>query len=354
MNKQLILNLLFLIGITLLFSCEKDEIIIPPIPTTDTTSVDSTYMNGVYVINEGGFGNGNASISYIHSDGDTLINQLYNAKTELPLGDVAQSMNTYAGKGYIVVNNSAKIEVVDLTDFSSLGTINDLGSPRYIEFISETKAYVTDLFAGVIHIVNPSTMAKTGSIQVNGWVEEMRTLNGSIYAVGNGSGNLYKINPETDQIIDSVMVGTEPYSLEIDANEKIWCLASGGWMATIPNLVRIDPTSMTVEADLPFNSTDESPSDLSISGDGQTLYFLNSGVFGMGITATAIPSSAYIASGSNYFYKMDVDPSNGDIYVSDPIDFSQNGKVYRYNSSGSLIDTYDVSVAPGSYHFISL
>ena len=346
MNKSLFNFIGLSAAVMLLGSC-KETLEPMEYPGTD-------YQNGVYVINEGGFGNGNASLSYIHSNGDSLVNQLYNSKTDLPIGDVGQSMNTFNGKGYIVVNNSAKIEVVDLTDFSSLGTINDLGSPRYIEFISETKAYVTDLFAGVIHIVNPTTMAKTGSILVNGWVEEMRTLNGFVYAVGNGSGNLYKINPTTDAIEDSVMVGTEPYSLEIDANEKIWCLASGGWQVAIPNLVRINPTTMTVEANLPFTSIDESPSDLSVSVNGQTLYFLNNGAFSMGISATSIPTTAIISAGTNYFYKMDVDPSTGDIYVSDPVDFSQSGKVYKYGSSGTLITTFEMSVAPGGYHFVSL
>jgi hypothetical protein len=347
MNK-LLFNFIGFTAAVLMFSSCKETPETPPLLT------GTDYQNGVYVINEGGFGNGNASLSYIHSDGDTLVNQLYDSKTDLPLGDVGQSMNAFGGKGYIVLNNSAKIEVVDLADFSSVGTINDLGSPRFIEFVSETKAYVTDLFAGVIHIVNPTTMAKTGGIPVNGWVEEMRTLNGFVYAVGNGSGNLYKINPASDLIVDSVMVGTEPYSLEIDANEKIWCLASGGWQAAIPNLVRIDPTTMTVEADLAFNTVDESPSDLSVSMDGQTLYFLNNGAFSMGISATSIPTSAMISAGMNYFYKMDVDPSTGDIYVSDPVDFSQNGKVYKHNSSGTLVRTYDMSVAPGGYHFVSM
>jgi hypothetical protein len=346
MNKTIFKFLTFSVVVALFSSCKEDT---PAIPNPGTD-----YQDGIYVVNEGGFGNGNASISYIYSDGDSLVNQLYNAKTDLPLGDVGQSMNTYGGKGYMVINNSAKIEVVDLTDFSSLGTINDLGSPRYIEFVSETKAYVTDLFAGVIHIVNPTTMAKTGSISVNGWVEEMRALNGFIYAVGTGSGNLYKINPATDLIVDSVMAGTEPYSLEIDANEKIWCLASGGWQAAVPNLVRIEPNTMTIETDLSFNSTMESPSDLSTSMDGQTLYFLNAGVYSMGISASSIPSSAMISTGSKYFYKMDVNPATGDIYVSDPVDFSQNGKVYRYNSFGTLITTFDMNVAPGSYHFVSL
>lgn len=318
----------------------------------EETPTGTNYQDGVYIVHEGGFNSGNASVSYLHSDGDSLINGLYNEVVELPLGDVAQSMNSRGDKAYIVVNNSSKIEVMNLSDFSSAGTINDLGSPRYIEFISDTKAYVTDLFSGTIHIVNPSTMAETGTIAVNGWVEELKLMDGMIYAVGNGGGQLYKINPNTDQIIDSAAVGTQPSSMVVDANGKIWVLASGGWQQDIPNLVRIDPATMTVEADLAFNNTDESPSDLAISPDGMTVYFLNTDLFSMAISATAIPSSALISAGSNGFYRMDVHPTSGEVYISDAIDFAQNGKVYRYNASGSMISTYDVGVVPGGFHFI--
>ena len=150
------------------------------------------------------------------------------------------------------------------------------------------------------------------------------------------------------------MVGTEPYSLEIDANGNIWCLASGGWNVSIPNVVRIDPTTMSIEANLAFTSIDEYPAELSISPDGQTLYFINTDVFTMGINATSIPTTALITAGTDNFYKMDVDPSNGDIYVSDPVTFGQNGKVFKHDSSGLLTATFDVSVGPGGYHFISL
>ena len=123
-------------------------------------------------------------------------------------------------------------------------------------------------------------------------------------------------------------------------------------MLDVPNLVRVDPATMTVEADLAFSSNDESPSDLAVSPNGQTLYYLNTNLYSLEIGASAIPSSSLANAGSDGFYKMDVHPSSGAIFVSDAIDFAQNGKVYKYDNTGTRTATYDVGIVPGSYHFI--
>lgn len=330
---------------TLAFGCKKN-------PDNNGNSAD--YQNGVFVVCEGGFLAGNASVSYIHSDGDTVSTEVFFDVNGLPLGDVAQSMVTRGDRGYIVVNNSAKIEIVDLADLSSVGTINDLGSPRFIHFISDTKAYVTDLFNNTIHIINPTTMTKTGSIDFNGWSEEMIALNNKVFVVAPDAGKVYRIDPNSDQIEDSVATGTQPFGLVEDANGKLWTLASGGWQQDIPHLYRFNPNTMTIEQPFGFGSVDQNPSNLSINPAGTVLYFTNGDAFSMGIGASSIPSSAFIgaSAATGSFYRMGVQPSTGDIFISDPIDFSQDGIVYRFDSSGSLLNTYNVGIAPGTFHFI--
>ncbi|NNK80996.1 MAG: hypothetical protein HKO93_05830, partial [Flavobacteriales bacterium] len=44
-------------------------------------------------------------------------------------------------------------------------------------------------------------------------------------------------------------------------------------------------------------------------------------------------------------------PANGDIYVSDAGDFVSPGGVERYSEAGSLIDDFEVGIAPNGFLF---
>ena len=47
------------------------------------------------------------------------------------------------------------------------------------------------------------------------------------------------------------------------------------------------------------------------------------------------------------FYKLFVNPQNGDIYLSDAKSYTVNGTVYRYSSDGVLLSSFDAGICPG-------
>jgi hypothetical protein len=196
----------------ILTSCETD--------TDDPKGNVNSFTDGVFILNEGNFLAGNASLSFFNNQNDSLSNGVFTAVNQIPLGDVAQSMVVRGDRGYIVVNNSGKVEVVNLEDLSSAGTLSGLTSPRYVAFASNSKAYVTDLFSGSITIFNPENLSTTGSIGTNGWTEEMVIHSGYLYVAGTGSGNVYKVDIATDLITDSVAVGVEPTSMALGCQRQ--------------------------------------------------------------------------------------------------------------------------------------
>jgi len=60
-------------------------------------------------------------------------------------------------------------------------------------------------------------------------------------------------------------------------------------------------------------------------------------------------SSPYDENSWGGFYGLEVDPVTSDIYVSDAIDFTQRGVVYRFQSNGVPIDTFQAGIVPGAF-----
>ncbi len=133
------------------------------------------HPHGLFITNEGNYQYGNATLSYYDPSTNTVENELFYRANGYRLGDVAQSMTIHDGKGWIVVDNSHVIFAVDTRTLKETGRIEDFTAARYIHFISDTKAYVTQLWDNRIFIIDPTTYSITGYITVPG----MEAGNGS-------------------------------------------------------------------------------------------------------------------------------------------------------------------------------
>jgi YVTN family beta-propeller protein len=169
-------------------------------------------QDGILVLNEGNYLSGNASLSFEDAEG-TVTPDVYKSASQLPLGDVAQSMALAEGDVFVVVNNSGKLLRLDLPSLDQVCAANGLLSPRHFQSISPTKAYISDLYSRTITILNPSTCTVTGQIATGGWTEEMLVLGSKCYVAQTGTDKLLVINTTTDQLIDSIAIGRGPVSL---------------------------------------------------------------------------------------------------------------------------------------------
>jgi YVTN family beta-propeller protein len=334
-----------LAALSMLVSCRKDK---PESPNEGPIVVGS--QGGVYITNEGNFGFGNAKVSYYDIANGTVVADLYQPANGVSLGDVCQSMRLFNNKGYVVVNNSNKVVVVDPSTFVVTATITGFNSPRYLLPVSNSKAYVTDLYANSIAVVNLSSSTITGSIPCPGWTEELVLAYGKAFVTNQSRNHVYVIDTATDLLMDSIPVSRGGNSIVEDANGKLWVACSGG-SGTSPALHRIDPQSLTVEATFPFPSPSDSPWRLDINSGNDTLYYLNSDVYRMAITAGALPSSPFINASGRNFYGIGIEPNSGVVYVADAIDYVQQGTVYRYKPDGTLLNSFPAGIIPGDFCF---
>jgi DNA-binding beta-propeller fold protein YncE len=355
--KQFFYILICTLGI---FSCSKSPV--------DTVFFDFTGYHGVYIVNEGNFMFGNSSLSFYDPTTKRVVNHVFQARNSAPLGDVAQSMTIWKDLGFIVINNSGKIYIIDSSTAEFKGSITGLSSPRYIHVISSEKAYITDLYARKITIFNPTTFVKTGSISVNNSksefnqhsTERMVQYKNLVFTnCWSYDNKILVIDTNTDQLVDSIEVFKQPNSLVIDKDNKIWVLTDGGFEGSPygyerPGLLKIDAETREIDRTFRF-ALGEHPISLCLNAAKDSLFFLNRHVWKMAITDKKLPEQAFITSANanlyGGFYSLAVDPSTSEIYVGDAIDHAQNGVVHRYNPSGKLIDEFKVGISPGGFAF---
>ncbi len=320
---------------------------------------------GVFIVNEGNYLYGNGSLSYYDINSKEVINSVYSLANGVPLGDVAYSMTIYDGKGYIVVNNSSSIKVVDANTLLHFGTITDLPSPRHILFLNDESAMISDLYARGISIINPKTLSVVGKIKTGGSTMPFyQHSTENLVKIGNKvftncwsfDNKVLVISTESLAVIDSIEVGIQPLAMVKDKNNNLWVINDGGYAGNpvgheIPSLMRINSQSHQVEFRLNFPSLNDIVGQIATTPAGDSLYFISNNIYKMSIDDTVLPQEPLIQKNGRNFRALGIDPITGDVYVSDAVDFMSEGAVYRYASNGAVIDTFDVGIIPGNFCF---
>lgn len=341
----------------LVSGCSRDE------------RTDLNLSGGVFVVNEGPYSNGSGSISFLKKQPLSAENDLFGRVNNRPVGSVPNSMTLHNGKGYIVVNNSGRVEIVNASTLASEGNIPNLLQPRYMVcsgntgYVSEWGATASD---GSVAVVDLVTRTVTRRINTGVDAEAMLLIDNKLW-VCNSSYSFGAINDNRVAVIDilrntvtHITVGDAPYDLVKDGNGDVWVLCKGKKVydasfnldltaSTAASLVRIDPSTQTVEQTLTFADKSDSPDDLEVARSGQQVFFNTfAGVFAVPITATALPTSPLFRGN---FYALGVDPSDGLIYAADPLNYQSEGFVYRFNTNGAKQDSVRVGQIPTFFVF---
>src|SRR5690606_5285819 len=111
---------------------------------------------------------------------------IFQSVNNRPLGDVAQSMCIVGERGLIVMNGSARVEVIDAKTAVSLGTINGLSSPRYMVARNNSIAYLTDWVSNSVKVIDASQNAITNSISVGKGPEGLTISDDKLFVCNSG------------------------------------------------------------------------------------------------------------------------------------------------------------------------
>ncbi len=350
----LILQVCFIAG------CKDDE----------NTNPKGKYEKGVIILNEGTFKGSNGEISFFYTDSNKVVNNVFekaNGKNH-PLGDVIQSMLVQNEQGYIIVNNSNKVVVVNPFTFVQTAEIA-LKQPRYMVADGNT-GYVTEWVnndylnppKGRVAIINLQTnsTAKGDTITTNGqFPDKLILLNGRLYVLNSNENTVSILNTQTKSFEKKIEIGSGPSGIVVDKNNDIWILTSGEAdyskypvIGTLEagKLMRFSVNNGSLELKNTFAFAEFGGSDLIINNAKDKLYYSYNGkVFEQAISAASLNTTPFL---SRSFYGIGIDPTGSTFYGGVAPDYTNNGKMIRYNvATKAVIDSATVGIAPNGFLF---
>jgi hypothetical protein len=326
------------------------------------------YSNGIYIVNEGSFQSNNGSISYYDPVDGTIINNVFEAANGRALGDVVQSFATVGDTaGVIVVNGSAKIEVVDLRTFKTIVAPIPIAYPRYFLPATFTSGYLTaGNLQGYVYLIDLNTFEIQDSIKVGYGPETIIQLHDMVYVANSGGwgidSTIHKIHLPYNKLNDTIYVGKAPVDMVFDASDNLWVYCKGQAIySSVPpyNLIsetdaliqKVDVTGGTILWQSEVGAAGDytaTPPRIAVSPGGESIYYLRpDGVYKIIANSPAIVVTPIIAGS---FYGLDVNPDDGNIYVF-VSSFTGNGTMKIFDENGIPSGEGTVGIAPNGAVF---
>ena len=359
-----------------LSGCRKDDPIIPgeeePLPQQTVTVVE-----GFYLLNEGNMNMNKASLDYYDYATGVYRRNVYgeaNPEATLGLGDMGNDLGIYGSKLYAVINNSNKVEVMDVRTTKRLKVI-DIKNCRYITF-ANGKAYVSS-YDGEIQIgevspngfiaeIDTATFAITRTVQVGRQPEEMAVVGDKLY-IANSGGYSQPDYERTVSIIDlntftkigDIEVADNLHRLKADSYGNLYVSSRGDYFNVPSRLFVIDTQTDAVK-----KTFDIVCSNLTIVGD--TAYIIGSEFNYITFdqtnsysminvkTETLLEDSFLPEAVSDAIkipYGIAVDPVSGHVYITDVVDYISPGKLYCIDKEGNTVFTVTTGDIPAHIAF---
>jgi hypothetical protein len=316
-------------------------------PARESDPLPDLLQSGMYVVNEGNFQSGNGGVSFYDSTNNVVTQDVFFLKNNKPAGDVCQSLNYFQNQFYLVVNNSGKIEILN-NDFVGIKTILGLTSPRYIAFASNTKGYITDLYAKGVSILNTTSYTIEKKITINYWTEELINYQDTLYVTSPESRYLYLIDSRSELLKDSIDVGYGSSSIAIDNNNYLWILCNGNQaLSILPSIVCINPHNREIIRTIQAASYSVFASKINYNKTNNCMYWIQNDIYKIDTDNIHSIKELVINASGKTFYGLALKPSNGDVVVSDAGDFSQRSTVHIYTKNGLERNSFKAGVISG-------
>jgi YVTN family beta-propeller protein len=316
--------------------------------TEDDLSVTETTR--IYVLSEGLINLNNSSLAMYDFSVGTKSSDYFLTANKRGLGDTANDMGLYGSKLYVVVNVSSQIEVLDAGTGLSLKQIpffneqNTARQPRYVDF-HEGKAYVCS-FDGTVAKIDTSTLQIEGLVNCGRNPDGICIANGKIY-VSNSGGLNFPNYDNTVSVVDiasfqeikKIPVGLNPYKIASDSEGDVYVVTRGNYGNTAYRFhrinTRVDETVQDFDNIRLLNFT--------IHNDTAYMYHYDystgrNQIMTFDCKTETLITDRFITDDTKLVtpFGIDVNPINGDVYITDGKSYLTWGDVLCFNKMGKL------------------
>jgi DNA-binding beta-propeller fold protein YncE len=291
-------------------------------------------LKGDFIVCQGGFQKNNGAVGLFSEA--VKESDIYNSVNNTKLGDIVQDFEIVDTLGFIVVNNSQKVELVRMRDFKSVETIDDekLTYPRYVAQASANTVYISNgSMDGEVLIYDFKKFELIGEIKVGVGPEMMVKVGNKMYVANSGGYGTDKtvsvIDIDAGKVIKTITVDEGSVTLKADKEGNVWVYSKGShggtWVWSKAKLYKIDSNSDEIEKtfELPGTIATYGSNLFAISNKGELFYMVD-GIYKMNIDATELPTEKWH---DTVYFGIDVNPETNEVYCFDSI----NGEVKVLN-----------------------
>ena len=198
----------------------------------------------------------------------------------LTLGSVPNDIKIRGARAYVVNYGDNSVQIIDLESRTNIDLINvgDGTGPEKIDFVSDSKAYVSCNSTNSVKVMDLAAGKATTSIDVGVAPWGVAAAGQKVYvcnsnavfdvetgAMAYGDGTVSVIDSATDTVIRTINVELNPAEIVVSGG-KVIVLCTGDYSGVMGRLSVIDTVSDTVVKTIDLGTTPSS--GLAVSPDG--------------------------------------------------------------------------------------
>ena len=344
-TKKTFFSLVFVSLVLAFTACEPEDINSGknPDPIPEATAL--------FVLSEGSWNGNNSSLANYSLSDAKLNTDFFTTANNRSLGELANDMGVYGSKLYVVVNGSSTVEVVDVKTGKSLAQIAMLDEkevsrqPRFIDFYNG-KAYVCS-FDGTVAKIDTAALEIDDFVTCGANPDGLCIINGKLYVSNSGGLNfpdydntVSVVDLNTFREIKQIKVDVNPGKLMADSEGDVYVYTRGNYDFDNPeNYIPSRFHRISSETDeLVESFEDIQVADFSIHDDKAYIYNYDNTIQVFDCKTEQIVSENFISDDTviQSGYGIDINRSNGDVYITDAKNYTVLGDVICFDKDGKL------------------